>query len=627
MDIKENNISSDILEMKFDPNTIRHLGVQMYSTLPPVISEIIANSYDADAEEVIIYFNDQEQKEIIITDNGHGMDFKDLNKKFLFIGRNRRENNDEKLSPEKHRPVIGKKGLGKLSFFGIAGEIIIDTVRNGKKNIFSMNIEDIKKEKTGNYKPSIIEKDKDVPDNNGTKVILRDLKRKTAFTPKRIATSLARTFSIFNEKDFKVTIIHNNEKTPFPITNDLKYADISILEEWTFPLDESKETYKYAESITGKIISSRDNTIPSSIRGISLFSRGKLVNEHSFYDVKATSHGYSYITGTLDISFIDDWDKDVISTNRKSLNWEDEDTIELKNYLNIIIRHIYNEQRKLKENEKKATIKKKTGLDVDDWIKELPKHEQKLANNMLGNILKSEEIDEDKATDLILYIKDSFQYESFKEFAAELDEIEEITNDNLIKLLQDWELIEAREFYKLSLVRIEAIKKFEIYIKNNAKEIPTLHDFLKSFSWLLDPRIIEFEDEVYYSNLLREKYPEEDIKVDSDKRIDFLCTTLANTLFIIELKRPHHTITEKNILQANEYRSFVQKLQGSDKSSVNQVVAYIICGNRNNRDAVKDLVNQVEKSGDIYIKTYHELLTKAQKYHKEFIDKYNNFRK
>ena len=31
---------SEDLEMHFDPNTIEHLGIQMYSTLPPVIAEL-----------------------------------------------------------------------------------------------------------------------------------------------------------------------------------------------------------------------------------------------------------------------------------------------------------------------------------------------------------------------------------------------------------------------------------------------------------------------------------------------------------------------------------------------------------------------------------------------------------
>ena len=51
-----------VLEMKFDPNVITHLGIQMYSTLPPVISELISNAYDADATEVKIYLNDKDRK-------------------------------------------------------------------------------------------------------------------------------------------------------------------------------------------------------------------------------------------------------------------------------------------------------------------------------------------------------------------------------------------------------------------------------------------------------------------------------------------------------------------------------------------------------------------------------------
>ena len=31
--------------MSFDPKTIQHLGIRMYSTLPPVIAELIANSF------------------------------------------------------------------------------------------------------------------------------------------------------------------------------------------------------------------------------------------------------------------------------------------------------------------------------------------------------------------------------------------------------------------------------------------------------------------------------------------------------------------------------------------------------------------------------------------------------
>jgi len=106
--------SKQILQMKFAPNTIEHLGVKMYSTLPPVVSELIANSYDADASEVAILLKDSTEKEIVVSDNGHGMSFNEINEGFLTIGRNRRVKNETDESP-KGRKVIGKKGLGKLS--------------------------------------------------------------------------------------------------------------------------------------------------------------------------------------------------------------------------------------------------------------------------------------------------------------------------------------------------------------------------------------------------------------------------------------------------------------------------------------------------------------------------------
>ena len=49
------------LKIKFDKNTIDHLGIKLYSSFPPVIAELISNSYDADAENVEIKINYDEK--------------------------------------------------------------------------------------------------------------------------------------------------------------------------------------------------------------------------------------------------------------------------------------------------------------------------------------------------------------------------------------------------------------------------------------------------------------------------------------------------------------------------------------------------------------------------------------
>ena len=41
-------------EMTIDLNVLNHLGINLYSSTPPVLSEVVANSYDADATRVDI---------------------------------------------------------------------------------------------------------------------------------------------------------------------------------------------------------------------------------------------------------------------------------------------------------------------------------------------------------------------------------------------------------------------------------------------------------------------------------------------------------------------------------------------------------------------------------------------
>ena len=74
------------LVLKFDPNTIEHLGISLYSKLPSVLSELVSNSWDADAEIVSINFVDKDsKKEIIYTDDGDGMTFDELNNNICLL--------------------------------------------------------------------------------------------------------------------------------------------------------------------------------------------------------------------------------------------------------------------------------------------------------------------------------------------------------------------------------------------------------------------------------------------------------------------------------------------------------------------------------------------------------------
>ena len=84
--------SDRVFEMNFQPMTIEHLGLRLYSTLPPVISELVSNAYDAEAESVHITVPEGPiglGAEVKVRDVGHGMNADELQNEYLPIGRGR----------------------------------------------------------------------------------------------------------------------------------------------------------------------------------------------------------------------------------------------------------------------------------------------------------------------------------------------------------------------------------------------------------------------------------------------------------------------------------------------------------------------------------------------------------
>ena len=104
-------------EMRLSLNVLEHLGINLYSNVPSVLSEVVANSWDADATRVTIAF-DKCADRIIIQDDGTGMTEAEVNARFLTVGYRRRDKQPGQTA--KGRAPMGRKGIGKLSLFSIA---------------------------------------------------------------------------------------------------------------------------------------------------------------------------------------------------------------------------------------------------------------------------------------------------------------------------------------------------------------------------------------------------------------------------------------------------------------------------------------------------------------------------
>ena len=408
--MRDNNTQT--LQMKFAPNTIEHLGVKMYSTLPPVVSELIANSYDADAEVVTISLKDSSDKEIVVSDNGHGMSFDEINESFLTIGRNRRVKNATDESP-KGRKVIGKKGLGKLSFFGIARRITITTVKDGKKNSFVMDWETIMSKENNeggieNYEPEILILDESTQEQSETIVTLQKIQRVSNFDVNVLADSISKYFIL--PENFSIKLSHNDGDW-IEIDNRLRYSTLSTEVEWKVPAEvEFPNNCEYSEHVKGHILATEKPISPNTnMRGITLFSRTKLVNLPEYFSDSTSSHFFNYLTGWLEVDFIDELEEDVIGTNRQTLNWDHPEMRKLKSFLQNMLRWLerdWREKRKeIREKKLDDKLQEKTGITISEWQQNVPDKIKIDLDPVLEKIIGDSELSSEEMTRAVEHLK------------------------------------------------------------------------------------------------------------------------------------------------------------------------------------------------------------------------------
>ena len=142
----------------FGPELLQLLGPNLYTNIYYVLGEIIANAYDADAQNVYILY-DTNKNTIIVEDDGTGMTYDQFNSKFLPIGIISRDRKENTYTESGTRKRMGRKGIGKLAALSVAERVKVISARNGDKSgcILSLNISS--KNSDGKYEIPAIPED------------------------------------------------------------------------------------------------------------------------------------------------------------------------------------------------------------------------------------------------------------------------------------------------------------------------------------------------------------------------------------------------------------------------------------------------------------------------------------
>lgn len=642
VEINDAGIKQNLKRLKFTTNTF------YYS-----IAEYIWNGFDANASEVILNYQLRDNGtpyELSVKDNGVGINYEELDKKFKFVFDSEKLKN---ISKENRSETHGKDGIGRLTFFTFANFAKWTTVYTKDRN-YKYDIE-VSANSLDDYLG--VEKSlRETNESNGTTVTFSGFLSEKDFNKSRnlpknkkrkkveelLINHLKTEFCWFLElnksKNYKL-IINGNELDYSDIMDESIYFEIKHEESGT----EFKVKYiRWASSLNDEFskfyyLNEKDEEIYNEYttfnRKGDKFFHSLYISSNYFNDFNFSSkEGSSQKTLTGDVRS-DEIFKYLKSELEKFLR--DKRKPFLKEYAKKVIKEFEDEGiivRKGKDDFELIQID-----DLESVIQEiytfqptifssLSKEQKQTMVGLLNLVLNSEEREQ------VIEIVDKIVKLDPKE-RTDLIKILKITN--LTKIIRTLNLIKDR--YQV----IELLDQILFISELGACEAH-IQIIVENNTWIFGEQYnLVAAAEVNFENALRKHIQiltEKDEKIvidhpDKQKQVDvFICRqnktrNVVNNL-IIELKHPKIRIGADQLYQVKEYMRIILGIDRFNAS--NYRWEFILIGN--NFDSKGHIEGEIENKGNredrlvyekgnykIFVQTWSDVLL-ACKIRHQFID-------
>lgn len=627
------------LKLRFHGRIIDHLGIQMYQSPTAAIAELVANAWDADAEEVKIQVPGSISSgvTIVIKDTGDGMSFAQCEERYLNVGYCRRGDATEEKSAS-GRPVLGRKGIGKFAGFGIARVVEVDTVskETGERTTFELDVDKLRQDGYVTEGGLVAVTRYEGPSESkrtehGTRVTLKNLTLSRGISGATFSASLNRRFLLLQwADDFKITV---NGK-PLP---DL---DPPPGVEFVFPLDytdEEKpagmhsdggwgiETLPNGHEIRWRIQFYREPIEDEELRGVSIFANVKLAQRPFFFNLSGGlggQHGQEYLSGQVQADYLDSLKQDIIATERQRINWEHAEARPLEEWgqrrVKALLRlwHDRRGEARRKELESKLSPFSKR-------LERLAPREKRTVKRALTRVGAVPSLSNKQFQELAEAILTAWEQGRLRELIKDLSEALDMTADEFLSLLAEADVLTAMNVAEAVKTKIEAVRGLRRLVDKRELE-NNIRDYIANRPYLLDPKWETFRKETAVTSILKSAAERADL-VDygehGRQRID-LALRSGRQLLVVEFMRPGLTADWDHISRIRKYLNLVRSMVGANTAlgiDKNQVTGLVVADRFAKDDAVREEIAELQKS-EIYTVEWETLLKQAEKTWSDFLE-------
>lgn len=649
--------TKDKYTLRISRLTIDKLGIQMYDRVSAVLAELIANAYDADAENVTVTLpfnttlgsNEGELvEEIRIEDDGIGMTDEEVNDYYLNVGYDRRAKRGDKTNRLKRR-VMGRKGIGKLAPFGICREVEVvsaggeQTAEGYRIAHLILDFDEMRTTETDShglehpYHPRVGDSDGEFTESTGTVIVLRRFNRKQIRGGEILHRQLEARFGIARD-DWRVKLI--NSKNLYE-TFELGDLHIETMQGTRIQVDDRPVNFDGKTlPVRGWIAYSKTPYKDEVMAGVRIYARGKIVSQTRDFDISTGFTGEfklrSYLTGAIHAEWLDERMTDLVRTDRQDIIWSSEEGAAFQAWGQALLKELGSIAEKSTRSQMWSEFLRISQIE-DRLVKRLPGRSdiQKaildaarvMVRNLSGDVL----------TDLA-YVEDIVQlavaigpHKELLESLRKLNLQDGIEVEVLLQLFETARIAETYSLGRIAAERVGAIERLEDLIGEQVTDERDLQWLIESATWLINPEWTPISQNQSlnsfrktYESWYRSEYNDEIVTSAIDNpslRPDFVLLANRDLVYVVEIKRPRHTLTDEEFVRALQYRDSVSRFLERNvevAKAHRRVKLILVCDDVNvsHPGSVSSLANDE----DIERKSWHDLLRATRIAHAEFIN-------
>ncbi|MHB1034006.1 MAG: ATP-binding protein [Pirellulales bacterium] len=653
-------------ELRISRLTVDKLGVKLYDKVSAAVAELVANSYDADAEQVTIKLplstlltkgdgspTADAVSVIEVVDDGHGMTPEEGIDYYLKVGRDRRRSTPNGgYSRTKKRPVMGRKGIGKLAPFGICQrmEVISSGGKRTKSGFltahFFLDYEELLKDEETAVPIVPGNLDGTYQSQSGTIV------RLSQFLPKRVPDAetfhrqLATRF-VFAQPDFKITVTDTRDPTKNP-PRDVSPVNVAVVNNTRIDLSSRPLTTEGGEElqVTGWLAMAQDAYRNEETAGVRIYARNKLVAMTRDFEQPAGFTGEftirSYLVGQVFAEWLDvDDGEDLIRSDRQGILWESDYGRALRSWGSSLIKEIGKLSKEPRRTRVRDVFLAKSKVEArarDRFADaEVADAAIEIAKQIGGFAAEDELQDSEYVEGLTEFILNVAPHkaliEAFQRFSKEVAGGEEPTLDNLLDLFGKTRVAEMASYSQIAAERVRAIQELEGIVLSNATE-DKLQDLITRAPWLVEAswtvltknqalKTFKTEFEDFYEQRTGKKVT---LAIGLEKkRPDFTLVSLGHRLHVVEIKKPKYSFGDADAGRLVNYLDVFDKFF-EDHETIREEfpqgyeILLIVDSIKLNKPANRRSIEAAIKEKKVSHVKWKDFLNRAKKSHEQFLD-------